>query len=70
MRDILFKLNREETKNEVQNSKGLTVSVMAEPECSTSAIQNYCSEPVPASSDTQNISLPQLFVMLYCYQLR
>jgi len=38
MRDILFKLNREETKNEVQNSKGLTVSVMAEPECSTSAI--------------------------------
>jgi hypothetical protein len=57
MRDIRFKLNREETKNEVQNSKGLTVSLVAELECSAPGIQNYCSEPVPASSVTQNISL-------------
>jgi hypothetical protein len=53
---MLFKLNREETKNGVKNSKGLTVSVIAEPECSAPAKQNYCSEPLPAFSDTQNIS--------------
>jgi hypothetical protein len=57
MRDILFELNREETKNEVQISKGLTVSVITKPECSAPAIQYYWSESDPACSDTQNITL-------------
>jgi hypothetical protein len=70
MRDILFELSREETKNEVQNSKGLTVSVIAEPKCSAPAIKNYCFEIVPTFSETQNITLSWLFLMLYYYLLR